>query len=73
MAGSSRRSPSSEIYDAVDAPSSMRLLCWTSWPLDMTRTTRAKRLRVLDPAVSVIGLLPGSRRKEIARLLPAML
>jgi lipid-A-disaccharide synthase len=62
-----------EIYDAVDAAveyAGHPLL--DVLPLDMTRDHARERLG-LDPAVSVIGLLPGSRRKEIARLLPAML
>ena len=62
-----------EIYDAVDAAveyTGHPLL--DVLPLDMTRDHARERLG-LDPAVSVIGLLPGSRRKEIARLLPAML
>lgn len=41
-------------------------------PLDLTREEARRRLR-LDPAERVIGLLPGSRREEIARLLPPML
>jgi lipid-A-disaccharide synthase len=41
-------------------------------PLDMTRDAAREHLG-LDPAVSLIGLLPGSRRKELDRLLPAML
>jgi len=62
-----------EVYEAVDAPveyTGHPLL--DVLPLDMTRDHARERLG-LDPAVSVIGLLPGSRRKEIARLLPAML
>jgi len=41
-------------------------------PLDLTREEARRRLR-LDPAERVIGLLPGSRREEITRLLPVML
>jgi len=62
-----------EIYEAVDAAveyTGHPLL--DVLPLDMTRDHARERLG-LDPAVAVIGLLPGSRRKEIARLLPAML
>jgi lipid-A-disaccharide synthase len=62
-----------EIYEAVDAPVEYvghPLL--DVLPLDMTRDAARERLG-LDPAVSVVGLLPGSRGKEIERLLPAML
>jgi lipid-A-disaccharide synthase len=62
-----------EIYEAVDAPVEYvghPLL--DVLPLDMTRDAARERLG-LDPAVSVIGLLPGSRGKEVERLLPAML
>jgi lipid-A-disaccharide synthase len=62
-----------EIYESVGAP-----VEYTGHPildvlpLDMTRDTARERLS-LDPAVSLIGLLPGSRRKEVDRLLPDML
>src|SRR3989449_2864010 len=62
-----------EIYEAVHAPVEYvghPLL--DVLPLDMTRDAARERLG-LDPAVSVVGLLPGSRGKEIERLLPAML
>ncbi len=41
-------------------------------PLHLTRDDARRRLG-LDPAASVVGLLPGSRREELARLLPPML
>lgn len=41
-------------------------------PLSLSREEARRRLG-LDPAVTLIGLLPGSRREEVARLLPAML
>ena len=41
-------------------------------PLDLTRDGARGRLG-LDPAKTVVGLLPGSRREEVARLLPPML
>jgi lipid-A-disaccharide synthase len=41
-------------------------------PLSLTRDDARRRLG-LDPAASLLGLLPGSRREEVARLLPAML
>jgi lipid-A-disaccharide synthase len=41
-------------------------------PLDLTREAARRRLG-LDPGESVVGLAPGSRREEIARLLPPML
>jgi lipid-A-disaccharide synthase len=41
-------------------------------PLDLTREA-ARRSLGLDPGQTVVGLLPGSRREEIARLLPPML
>jgi lipid-A-disaccharide synthase len=41
-------------------------------PLDLTRDEARRRLRI-DPGHSLIGLLPGSRREEIERLLPPML
>ncbi|HEV8530405.1 MAG TPA: lipid-A-disaccharide synthase [Methylomirabilota bacterium] len=62
-----------EIYEAVHAPveyTGHPLL--DVLPLDLTRDAARERLG-LDPAVSLIGLLPGSRRKEVDRLLPAML
>lgn len=62
-----------EIYEAVHAPveyTGHPLL--DVLPLDMTREAARERLG-LDPAVSLIGLLPGSRRKEVGRLLPDML
>ena len=41
-------------------------------PLDLNREEARRRLG-LDPSEAVVGLLPGSRREEVARLLPAML
>jgi lipid-A-disaccharide synthase len=41
-------------------------------PLDLTRDEARRRIQV-DPGHSLIGLLPGSRREEIERLLPPML
>jgi lipid-A-disaccharide synthase len=41
-------------------------------PLDLERAEARRRLGV-DPGESVIGLLPGSRREEVERLLPPML
>ncbi len=41
-------------------------------PLGLTQE-EARRGLGLDPAHSTVGLLPGSRREEVARLLPAML
>src|SRR5262245_59284646 len=41
-------------------------------PLDLSRDEARRRLG-LDPSEVVVGLLPGSRREEVARLLPAML
>lgn len=41
-------------------------------PLHLTRDEARRRLG-LDAAASVVGLLPGSRREEVARLLPPML
>ncbi len=41
-------------------------------PLDLGRDEARRRLG-LDPSEVVVGLLPGSRREEVARLLPAML
>ncbi len=41
-------------------------------PLDLTRDEARRRLG-LDPGDAVVGLLPGSRREEVARLLPHML
>jgi lipid-A-disaccharide synthase len=41
-------------------------------PLDLDRAEARRRLG-LDPTESVIGLLPGSRREEVERLLPPML
>ncbi len=41
-------------------------------PLDLTREEARRRLG-LDPSEAVVGLLPGSRREEITRLLPPML
>jgi lipid-A-disaccharide synthase len=41
-------------------------------PLDLGREEARRRLG-LDPSEAVVGLLPGSRREEVARLLPAML
>ena len=41
-------------------------------PLDLDRAEARRRLDV-DPDESVIGLLPGSRREEVERLLPPML
>ena len=41
-------------------------------PLDLARDDARRRLGA-DPAHSLIGLLPGSRREEVERLLPPML
>jgi lipid-A-disaccharide synthase len=41
-------------------------------PLDLTREA-ARRALGLDPGEVVVGLLPGSRREEVTRLLPPML
>jgi lipid-A-disaccharide synthase len=41
-------------------------------PLELGRDEARRRLG-LDPSEVVVGLLPGSRREEVARLLPAML
>jgi len=41
-------------------------------PLDLGRDESRRRLG-LDPSESVVGLLPGSRREEVTRLLPPML
>jgi lipid-A-disaccharide synthase len=41
-------------------------------PLDLDRDQARRRLG-LDPSDVVVGLLPGSRREEVTRLLPAML
>jgi len=41
-------------------------------PLDLARDEARRRIQA-DPGHSLIGLLPGSRREEIARLLPPML
>ncbi len=41
-------------------------------PLDLSREEARRRLG-LDVGVSLVGLLPGSRREEVTRLLPAML
>src|SRR6266540_2406957 len=41
-------------------------------PLDLGRDEARRRLG-LDPSETVVGLLPGSRREEVKRLLPAML
>lgn len=41
-------------------------------PLDLTRDEARRRIHA-DPGHSLIGLLPGSRREEIDRLLPPML
>jgi lipid-A-disaccharide synthase len=41
-------------------------------PLDLDRAEALRRLGV-DPGESLIGLLPGSRREEVERLLPPML
>ena len=41
-------------------------------PLDLGRD-EARRWLGLDPSETVVGLLPGSRREEVKRLLPAML
>ena len=41
-------------------------------PLDLTRDEARRRIQA-DPGHSLIGLLPGSRREEIERLLPPML
>ena len=41
-------------------------------PLDLDRAEARRRLDV-DPGESLIGLLPGSRREEVERLLPPML
>ena len=40
-------------------------------PLDLTRVEARRRLG-LDQSEAVVGLLPGSRRAEVTRLLPAM-
>jgi lipid-A-disaccharide synthase len=40
-------------------------------PLELTRDEARRRIQA-DPAHSLIGLLPGSRREEIQRLLPPM-
>ncbi len=41
-------------------------------PLNLTRDDARKRLG-LDPGKVIVGLLPGSRREEVTRLLPFML
>src|SRR5262249_6494508 len=41
-------------------------------PLDLGRDEARRRLG-LDPGATAVGLLPGSRREEVARLLPPML
>jgi lipid-A-disaccharide synthase len=41
-------------------------------PLDLARDEARRRIQA-EPGHSLIGLLPGSRREEIARLLPPML
>ncbi len=41
-------------------------------PLDLTRDEARRRIHA-DPGHSLIGLLPGSRREEIDRLLPPMI
>ena len=41
-------------------------------PLDLARDEARRRLG-LDPSEAVVGLLPGSRRQEVTRLLPPML
>ncbi len=41
-------------------------------PLDLTREEARRRLEA-DPAHPLVGLLPGSRREEVERLLPPML
>jgi len=41
-------------------------------PLDLARDDARRRLGA-DPAHSLVGLLPGSRREEVERLLPPML
>jgi len=41
-------------------------------PLDLGREEARRRLG-LDPGEAVVGLLPGSRREEVSRLLPPML
>jgi lipid-A-disaccharide synthase len=41
-------------------------------PFDLGREEARRRLG-LDPGEAVVGLLPGSRREEVARLLPPML
>jgi lipid-A-disaccharide synthase len=41
-------------------------------PLDLARDEARRRLG-LDPGEAVVGILPGSRREEVARLLPPML
>jgi lipid-A-disaccharide synthase len=40
-------------------------------PLELTREEARRRLG-LDPSETIVGLLPGSRREEVARLLPFM-
>jgi lipid-A-disaccharide synthase len=41
-------------------------------PLELTREEARRRLQA-DPGHSLVGLLPGSRREEVERLLPPML